>query len=281
MKRKSVITISLFTFLFVACTPATTTVPIETVASTSIFTSTPLVSIQTPELSSPTLGNSYPPCAPPYKSPFPISAPVLQIGLPSDLTLKEYQGEPDIDESESGCRYEFRDRVHTTEININSSFHIINESSQNSKEEVVVLNNGEEVFICQCTFTSLQEAWSYDGHWVIEFVTDDYLMKDNSVRQHVDVVRDGISLKKERNYKEVFAFQLLAGKPFYFFKKHDNTFGVNFDGNEIELSYDDIRYDNPLAVFGLDLSIFQYQNMVKFSAEKDGVWRSVVIGVFE
>ncbi len=117
-------------------------------------------------------------------------------------------------------------------------------------------------------YSGLLEAWGYDNHWVIEVMTDD----------GVDIIRDGESLKGKNQYKEVFAFQLLDNKPFYFFRKENNSYGVNFDGAEIQLEYEDIPYDNPSP--GMDRSVIQYQYKVLFYAVKNGIWRSVVIGAF-
>jgi hypothetical protein len=282
MKIKNTITVLLFALILLSsCTAATTAIPTETAVPTPTFTAVAPVGTQPPKPSATAFISSYPPCALPYKSSLPVSAPLSQFDLSNGLTLKEYHSTPNIEEHESGCRYAFRDRAHITEITLSNSYRIVNEPIENLKEKVVVLRNGEEVFetkISQCVYSGLLEAWGYDNHWVIEFVTTDAGCAMVPKSDIIDIVRDGVSLKNENNYKSVFGFQLLAGKPFYFFKKHDNTFGVNYDGNEIELGYDDIPYSDPHP--GLDKSIIQYQNIVVFSAEKDGVWSSVVIGVF-
>lgn len=219
----------------------------------------------------------YPPCNFPVSGHFYPSKLISQINLSDDLILKEYQGYPDFQGQESGCSYAGRDRVNTTEISLQNSFKVNINQIGDEREKIIVFHKTHKVYeteISTYVFSGLLEAWGYDNHWVIEVVMSS---PDSMppINDKIDIIRDGISLKTENGYKEVFAFQVLAGKPFYFFREEDNTLGINYDDIEIMLDYDDIPYNNPHP--GLDISINQYQNMVSFFADKNGARRKVVI----
>ena len=284
MKVKNIYTVLFVALILTSCGTAVPVVP-PAEAAVSTSTSTPVPLGNTQKSPSPTASvRSYPPCAPSYLSFPPISKPWMQFDLSNGLILKEFHGPAEFDEQESGCRYADRDRARLTDITLDNSFRIITKPISDLQEEVVVLRNGEQVFETQIgryAHSGLLEVWGYDDHWVIEFVTANSEITSDGIppgSENIDIVRDGASLKQENSYKEVFAFQLLAGKPFYFFKKQDNTFGVNYDGHEIELDYDEIDYLNPRPE--LDKSIIQYENMVIFNPKKDGSWSYIEIGVF-
>lgn len=199
------------------------------------------------------------------------------MSLTDNLILEEYQGSPDIQWEKSGCVYDDRDRVNTKEIQLQNSTTISINPMGNGREKIIVFKEMRKVYeteISTYIYSGLIEAWEYDNHWVIEVVANN---ADSMppINDKIDIIRDGVSLKLENGYKEVFAFQVLAGKPFYFFKKEDDTMGINYNDKEIMVDYDDVRYSNPHP--GLDGGIVQYQNMVDFAAAKNGVWHVVVI----
>jgi hypothetical protein len=197
----------------------------------------------------------------------------LQLDLPNGLILQEITyGHPETF-SKRGCYYFGRDdhRVRATEINLGNSYHIFITPLDDKEEMVTVVKNDIETFkinVHTYAFSGLVAAWGYQDHWVIEITTLD----------GIDIIQDGESQKLKNNYEQVCSFQTLSGKPFYFFKKSDLGYGVNYDGVEIHLDYDEIPCND--ANENVDPVISRYQNMVHFFAKKDGNWTEVIIGAF-
>lgn len=136
----------------------------------------------------------------------------------------------------------------------------------------------EEIYTMPLGWTgpvpSLRGLWVYDGHWVVEAAKADPAY-DMPLGQ---IILDGELLNEKFNYDEAFEFQTMAGRPFYFFKRHGKI-GAVYDGQEIPLDYDVLPHYyccsgaafNPLAAC----------NMVSFFAQRQGRWYYVEIGVYE
>jgi hypothetical protein len=220
------------------------------------------------------LASTYPPCAPESHSEIAVtSTPFIssQELLGDELILFELLPINSISPSDRGCRYALRDRVNMRKIVLNNSLEILINPISEQQEILTVVEDAKSVFEIELrpyAHSGLLEAWSYDGHWIMEILTDN----------GSDILRDGKSLKEVNNYKQVFAFQILNNKPFYFYEKANNSFGINYNEVEVPLEYDDILYTN--FVPGADQSIEHYQNMVIFSANKNGTWHNMVIGAF-
>lgn len=105
--------------------------------------------------------------------------------------------------------------------------------------------------------------WSYDGHWVLE--------------TYGDVILDGVSLNTQYDYDQTFGFQLIDGKPFFFFQKGKN-FGVFYNGQEIPLVYDWLPHYGCCSES--EFNPRTSENMVSFFARRDEVNYYVEIGVF-
>jgi len=239
----------------------------------------------------------YPPCNLRFDSsgeiPAPINPPLI---LPNGLKLEEYDGEfiwphPD----DRGCLYEIRNRASATQIILENSTQIVLSELNWIREKVTVVQDGQIVFnsgIRRYVYSGLLEAWSYDDHWCIEIITigaDEVLEdpvesgsarweKQEEIREHFDIICDSKSLKNENGYEEIFSFQILNNKPFYFYVK-DGAYGINYDGIEAQLEYETLTWFRPHP--GLENFIYQFQNMVVFFASRDDVGFEVVIGEFE
>jgi len=104
-------------------------------------------------------------------------------------------------------------------------------------------------------------AWN--GHWVLE------------VDGQVWV--EGQNLGRQQGYAEVFGWQLLAGKPFYFYRPSANgPIRLSYDGRDLPLSYDEVIHYQCC-----EPAIFNVQgndSMVWFHASRDGKWYYVEIG---
>ena len=106
--------------------------------------------------------------------------------------------------------------------------------------------------------------WSWDGHWVLE----------------VDgqVIVDGQDLNGELGYDEIFAWQLLDGQPFYFFKQGAQV-GVSYAGQTLAPRYDDVvHYEccEPAA-----FNVTGNGTMVWGYALRDGMWDYIEMGVYK
>ena len=117
----------------------------------------------------------------------------------------------------------------------------------------------------------LQALWTYDGHWALEI-----LFADESTWAG-EIFIDADLLNAAKGYDEGFGFQLLSGKPFFFYVKNDHV-GYSFDGQETDLAYDEIPHYRCCSESVLNP--IQAQNMVAFFAVQDTTWYYVELGAF-
>lgn len=137
-----------------------------------------------------------------------------------------------------------------------------------------VLRNGEVIYtyVPEGMFVEppVHGLWSWQGQWVLEV--------------EGDVIIDGASAKAEQGYDEMFGWQVIAGQPFFFFKKTDfltqkSTFGMSYAGQEIE----PYRYQEVIHYRCCEGSMFNISGngtMVWFYALRDGMWYYVEAGVY-
>lgn len=118
----------------------------------------------------------------------------------------------------------------------------------------------------------IQALWTYAGHWAVEILYSD------ETTWAGQVYIDGSLINTPNNYSEAFGFQLLAGKPFFFFVR-DGLVGYSYDGKETELPYQQIPHYYCCAES--EFNPVQAENMVAFFAKKDTTWYYVELGKFE
>ena len=116
--------------------------------------------------------------------------------------------------------------------------------------------------------TALRGLWTSDDHWVLETA---YITPDSIGGR---IVRDGILLNQALGYKDAFGFQLIAGRPFYFFVK-DGRVGFSYDGRETRAGYTELPHYGCCSAS--ELNPRQAQNLVAFFARRDGTWYYVEI----
>jgi hypothetical protein len=130
--------------------------------------------------------------------------------------------------------------------------------------------------------TPLQGLWGYDGHWVLEYahVTMNQGEAENSFDSKVTghLVEDGVLLNEVFGYDEIFGFQLLKSRPFYFFKDGGQT-GISYDGQVTLLDFEDIPHYGCCSAATINPR--QAQNMVAFFAQRGDTWYYVEIGNYE
>ena len=128
---------------------------------------------------------------------------------------------------------------------------------------------------------TLQGLWAYSNHWALEIadVTEKFSLNNQISLDSVGLlVQDGELLNDRYNYDEVFGFQLMDGKPFYFFKR-DGQIGISYANQEVSLGYAQILHYQCCS--GAELNPKKAQNMVSFFAQRDDKWFYVEIGVFK
>lgn len=92
-----------------------------------------------------------------------------------------------------------------------------------------------------------------------------------------EVFADGSSLNEKHGYDEAFNFQILDGKPFFFFSK-DGELGFSYDGRETTLGYKDIPHYQCCSASAFNP--LPAEKMVSFFAVKEDVQYYVEIGAF-
>jgi hypothetical protein len=115
----------------------------------------------------------------------------------------------------------------------------------------------------------LRGLWAHDDHWYLE-VAD--------WQGQGQMIRDGASLNERYGYEDAFGFQLLNGKPFYFYRR-DGQIGVSFDGQETLLGYDDVPHNQCCSA--AEANPVQAEKMVAFFALRGETWHYVEIGSYE
>ncbi len=140
---------------------------------------------------------------------------------------------------------------------------------------VTVSRNGTEIYRIDVGMSSpitpLRGLWVYDGRWVLETVD---ITLDRAVGQ---LTRDGELLNASLGYSDVFGFQLMHGRPFYFFRR-DAGLGFSYDGHEVLAAYDEIPHYGCCSE--AEVNAHAAQNMVAFFARRNQTWYYVEVGVF-
>lgn len=149
---------------------------------------------------------------------------------------------------------------------------------------VDVVRNGETIYSAElgdaCVVPPLWGLWTYEDHWVLEAAHVEARREGGAIHCYPtsQIIEDGKSLNKLHGYEESFGFQLMNGKPFYFFKR-ENGVGASYDGQEIPLGYTHISHYQCCS--GAAANLRSSGSMVAFFAQRDGARYYVEIGVFE
>lgn len=158
---------------------------------------------------------------------------------------------------------------------------------------VTITDNGEEIYRISTgsgspVLSPLRGLWANEEEWVLE--TAYIHQRDETHTQDgetVDVVfiepigqisQDGELLNERYDYEEMFGFQLMAGKPFYFFKQ-GGVIGFSYDKEAILAGYDEVLHYGCCSL-GI-LNPIHAQNMVAFFARRGVVWYYVEIGNYD
>ena len=150
---------------------------------------------------------------------------------------------------------------------------------------VEVISGSQTIFSIQLgdsgPIRPLQGLWTYGSHWILEVVhVSQQINSENEVKSawFGEIIWDGPSLNEKKGYDESFGFQLMHGKPFYFFRK-EGRIGFVYDVQEVLLEYTQVPHYECCS--GAELNPVSAENMVAFFAQRDGKWYYVEIGAFE
>ena len=153
------------------------------------------------------------------------------------------------------------------------------------KATVQVSRDGETIYSIQAGDSSpinpLQGLWVFSNHWVLEIahVTLQTSSQNDTPLDVVgQIIQDGKLLNDRFGYEEAFNFQLMKGKPFYFFKR-DGQIGISYDNQEVQLGYTQIPHYQCCSA--AELNPKSTQNQVAFFAQRDREWYYVEIGVYK
>ncbi len=134
------------------------------------------------------------------------------------------------------------------------------------RSQVQVMQGEKQIYAFSAAYLvgpPVKGLWSWQGHWLLEI--DGFL------------IQDGESLNQRLGFEEIFGWQLLDGKPFYFFRKGPRI-GISYDGQVLPVTYDDIphyRCCEPAA-----FNAAGNGDMVWFYGLRDGTWHYVEIGKY-
>lgn len=143
------------------------------------------------------------------------------------------------------------------------------------QQEIQVSALGEVIFKTSAGMPSpvmpLQGLWTYGSHWAMEIL---YAAPDIWAGQ---VFIDGVMVNREKGYDEAFGFQLLSGKPFFFYQR-SGAIGISYDGREAGLGYESIPHYRCCGESVLNP--IPAENMVAFFGQRGDDWYYVELGVF-
>jgi hypothetical protein len=120
--------------------------------------------------------------------------------------------------------------------------------------------------------TALRGLWSDGANWILEVAR----AKGNADTFQVigEIYQNGISYNQKYAYQASFQYQLLGGKPFFFYQKNDQI-GISYDGQEIPLGIEEIPHYGCCS--GAELNPRQYSSLIDFFARKGQAWYFVEV----
>ncbi len=125
--------------------------------------------------------------------------------------------------------------------------------------------------------STLRGLWGDDEHWILEIAFVTNIVEGNSVFSNAvgQIYQDGVLLNEQFGFEEMFGFQLLDGKPFYFYKK-DGKIYLSYDAEVLPVVYDEIPHYRCCS--GAALNPIAGTNWIGFFGQRDGVWYYTEIG---
>jgi hypothetical protein len=133
-----------------------------------------------------------------------------------------------------------------------------------STQSIDVRKDNQSIFQFATVFEAdfgLHTFQVWQNHWLLE------------VRGFL--IQDGVILNDTLGYEEIYNWQLLNGKPFYFFRKGPRV-GISYDGQVQPAYYDEVAHYMCCGFAGANP--YNNESMIHFFALREGVWYFVTIG---
>ena len=233
------------------------------------------------------LNSSYPPQIDSEENP-----ETTQIG---DLTMEVYQlkiWKPGMEEGKFDTtigsseeilkrRDAWREKLQLEENPLlnGEELHVIEQFDDN-KATVIVQLAGKEVLTIDCgeisPINNLRGKWVSGDDWYVEIAHVE--TESEKLISIGDIYKNGKSLDEDKGYDESFDFQILNGKPFYFFSK-DGKIGFSYAGSETKLDFDGVGHH--LCCSAGTGNPRHYPQMVSFKSWKGDDRFYVELGVFD
>jgi hypothetical protein len=140
---------------------------------------------------------------------------------------------------------------------------LLSVSWDGQRSQVLLQLEGPQLYAFSAAYLvapPVKGLWSWEDRWLLE--VDGFL------------TQDGENLNERLGYEEIFGWQVLHDKPFYYFRKGPRV-GISYDGQVLPLYYDDIphyRCCEPAAFNNAG-----NDDMVWFYGLREGIWYYVEI----
>ncbi len=140
------------------------------------------------------------------------------------------------------------------------------ETVETNTSQVSVARAGKSVF------TLTLDTTKNSPHFTLGSLGGQWILNVNGL-----LFQDGRLVNKDLGYDEIFAWQLLAGKPFYFFAQSSKV-GIAYNDTVLPIGYDDVIRDTCCEQSAFNAT--GNSSMAWFYAIKNGLWQYVEIGIF-
>jgi lipoprotein-anchoring transpeptidase ErfK/SrfK len=146
---------------------------------------------------------------------------------------------------------------------------------------VTLRQNGQIIFEVDVgdgsPIENFQRLLVEDGQWVLEVAHVTRWMEGTTAYGDIvgQVYRDGVSLNEQYGYDEIFGYQLLDDKPFFFYKL-DGKVHLSYDGRDLPIWYDEVPHYRCCGPSLLNPDAAP--NWVGFWGKRDGIWYYTEVG---
>ena len=120
----------------------------------------------------------------------------------------------------------------------------------------------------------LRGLWVSGTHWTLEIAGISRVYGDPTGQLYLD----GVLLNQKYGYQEMFGYQLLDNKPFYFYKK-DGRIHLSYAGQDLPLVYDQVPHYGCCS--NGELNPRSGPNWLNFWGRRGTHWYYVQIGRYE
>mgnify|MGYP001100325900 FL=1 len=150
---------------------------------------------------------------------------------------------------------------------------------------IAVTLDGKEIYRVKTgsivPINALRGLWAVGDSWVLEIALMTTYRVDTgnaiSFQAFGQIIQDGVLLNQRLGYSDMFGYQLMAGRPFYFFKQN-NLYGFAYAGQAVQAEYTEIYHYGRYGLSGMNP--VSAKNMLAFFAKRADTLYYVEIGVY-